>query len=77
MSSKFLSALLINSYIFLSDIKKKFNLKKGEEEQPLIKRVALHSSSIEFTDLEGETIKAEAPYPKDFEVLLKQLRKNA
>ncbi len=63
--------------IFLSDIKKKFNLKKDQEEQPLIKRVALHSRSIQFTDLNGKTINADAAYPKDFEVLVKQLRKNA
>ena len=63
--------------IFLSDIKRKFNLKKDQEEQPLIKRVALHSRSITFTDLDGNTINAEAEYPKDFEVLVKQLRKNA
>lgn len=63
--------------VFLSDIKRKFNLKKDQEEQPLIKRVALHSYSIEFKDLQEKTIVAEAPYPKDFEVLVKQLRKNA
>lgn len=63
--------------IFLSDIKRKFNLKKDAEERPLIKRVALHSYSIAFTDLDGQQISVEAPYPKDFEVLVKQLRKNA
>lgn len=63
--------------IYLSDIKRKYNLKKGEVEQPLIKRVALHAASIAFKDLEGDLIDVNAPYPKDYEVLVKQLRKNA
>ncbi len=66
--------------IFLSSVKKKFKMAKDEEEQPLIKRVALHAYSLSFKDLgeEGEEIvEIEAPYPKDFEVLVKQLRKNS
>jgi len=62
--------------IFLSQLKsKKFNLKKGTEELPLIKRVALHAHSLTFRLLNGEVIKVEAPYPKDFDVLVKQLDK--
>jgi 23S rRNA pseudouridine955/2504/2580 synthase len=61
--------------IYLSDIKRKFNLKKETEEQPLIKRVALHAHSLTFRLLNEEIIKIEAPYPKDFEVLVKQLDK--
>jgi 23S rRNA pseudouridine955/2504/2580 synthase len=61
--------------IYLSDIKRKFNLKKETEEQPLIKRVALHAHSLTFRLLNQEIIKIEAPYPKDFEVLVKQLDK--
>ena len=66
--------------IFLSSVKKKFKMAKYEEEQPLIKRVALHAFSLAFKDLgeEGDAIvEIEAPYPKDFEVLVKQLRKNS
>jgi 23S rRNA pseudouridine955/2504/2580 synthase len=61
--------------IYLSDLKRKFNLKKETEEQPLIKRVALHAHSLTFRLLDDEIIKIEAPYPKDFEVLVKQLDK--
>ena len=62
---------------FLSSIKKKYNLKNLTEELPLIQRVALHAFSLEFTDLDGQTIYVEAPYPKDFAVLIKQLEKYA
>jgi 23S rRNA pseudouridine955/2504/2580 synthase len=61
--------------IFLSSIKKRFNLKQDTEEQPLIKRVALHARSLRFSLLNGESIEVEAPYPKDFDVLVKQLEK--
>ena len=59
--------------IFLSDLKRKFNLKKDTEELPLIKRVALHSYSLTFNDLKGVQRIIEAPYPKDFHVLVKKL----
>jgi 23S rRNA pseudouridine955/2504/2580 synthase len=63
-------------YIYLSSIKRKFNLKKDTEELPLIQRVALHAFSLSFNLLNGERITVEAPYPKDFGVLVKQLEKN-
>jgi 23S rRNA pseudouridine955/2504/2580 synthase len=61
--------------IFLSSLKRKFNLKKETDEQPLIQRVALHAHSLSFALMNGEPVKIEAPYPKDFEVLVKQLNK--
>ena len=63
--------------VYLSDIKRKFNLKQGTEEQPLIHRVALHAYSLTFTLLNGEEQTFVAPYPKDFGVLVKQLEKFA
>lgn len=63
--------------VYLSQIKRKFNLKKDTEELPLIQRVALHAHSLTFTLLDGEKKLFEAPYPKDFDVLVKQLEKNA
>jgi 23S rRNA pseudouridine955/2504/2580 synthase len=63
--------------IYLSKIKRKFNLKKDTEEQPLIQRVALHAYSLTFDLLNGETTTFVAPYPKDFDTLVKQLEKNA
>ena len=61
---------------FLSHVKRKFNLKKETEEQPLMKRMALHAYSLQFADL-AENIQAiEAPYSKDMQVLVKQLEIN-
>jgi RluA family pseudouridine synthase len=60
--------------LYLSSLKRKFNLKQQTEEQPLIKRFALHSYAIGFKLMNGEPIKVEAPYPKDMAVLIKQLR---
>ncbi|SNS98907.1 23S rRNA pseudouridine955/2504/2580 synthase [Ekhidna lutea] len=60
---------------FLSELKRNFNYKKWEDEKPMINRVALHSFEVAFKDLDGEIIEGEAPYPKDFSVLLKLLRK--
>lgn len=62
--------------LYLSSIKPGFNLKKFTEEQPLIKRMALHAFSLEFADLKEETRKIEAPYPKDMQVIVKQLDMN-
>lgn len=61
---------------YLSSIKKRYNLKKDTEEQPLLNRVALHAYALEFDLIGGEKVKVEAPYPKDFSVLIKQLEKN-
>ncbi len=58
---------------FVSAIKRDFNLKKQSEEQPLMKRMALHAFSLEFEGLDGKMIRFEAPYPKDFEALVRQL----
>jgi len=61
---------------FVSSVKRGFNLKKEAEEAPLIKRMALHAFSLEFALLNHETVKIEAPYPKDFQALVKQLSEN-
>lgn len=60
---------------YLSQLKRKFNLKKDEEEQPIINRVALHAHTIEFKDINGNTARYEAEYPKDIAVLIKLLKK--
>lgn len=63
-------------YIYLSQLKRRgFNLKKETDELPLIKRVALHAHGIRFRLLNEEVLTVEAPYPKDFDVLVKQLDK--
>lgn len=62
--------------IFLSDIKRKFNIAKNTEEQALISRVALHARALNFSLMNGERQMVEAPYPKDMDALIKQLVKN-
>ncbi len=65
-------------HIFLSEIKRNYSLGKWKEEKPLIERVALHAHNVAFQNFdagEEDNITVEAPYPKDFEVLIKQLRK--
>jgi 23S rRNA pseudouridine955/2504/2580 synthase len=61
---------------FISSIKRKFNLKKQTEEQPLMKRMALHAFSLEFELINGEKKQVIAPYPKDFQALTRQLAEN-
>jgi 23S rRNA pseudouridine1911/1915/1917 synthase len=64
--------------LFLSHLKQDYHAKKGETEQPLIGRVALHAGSLAITHpLTQERITIRSPLPKDFEVSLKYLRKFA
>lgn len=62
--------------IFLSSFKKKFNLKQDAEEKPLLNRLALHASSLNFKDENGEEFSLEAPLPKDMYALVEQLKKS-
>jgi RluA family pseudouridine synthase len=62
---------------YLSSVKKGFNLKKFTDEQPLLKRMALHAYALEFENLAGRTEKIEAPYPKDIQALIRQLELNS
>ena len=61
---------------YISSVKRGFNLKKATEEEPLMKRQALHAFSLKFNTLEGKEVTIEAPYPKDFKALVKQLKDN-
>ncbi|HTJ49107.1 MAG TPA: RluA family pseudouridine synthase [Cyclobacteriaceae bacterium] len=61
---------------FLSSVKKGFNLKKFTDEQPLLKRMALHAFALEFQNLAGKMEKIIAPYPKDIQALIRQLELN-
>jgi 23S rRNA pseudouridine955/2504/2580 synthase len=61
--------------VFLSQLKHKYHLGKDQEELPIMKRFALHAHELTFkVDAEKEVI-ITAPYPKDFETLLKLLDK--
>jgi len=59
---------------YLSTLKRKFNLKEGDEEQPFIKRFALHAAQLTFAKMDDTELSVEAPYPKDFRVLVDTLR---
>ena len=61
--------------VFLSTIKKGYRLSKDEEEQPIMKRFALHAKHVVFKGLDEKDIEIEAPYPKDFATLIKLLDK--
>ncbi len=62
--------------LYLSSLKRKFNLKKDTDERPLIQRVALHAYSLSFFLMNEEALQVTAPYPKDLDVLIKQLDKS-
>jgi 23S rRNA pseudouridine955/2504/2580 synthase len=62
--------------IYLSELKKDYKLKQETDELPIMHRVALHAYSLSFKLMNGEAITVEAPYPKDFAVLVKLLEKN-
>ncbi len=65
------------SPILLSTIKKKFRLgKHTEEERPLMSRLALHAWQLQFKDQQGVEQVLEAPFPKDMQAVLSQLRKH-
>lgn len=61
--------------VFLSAIKRGYRIAKNEEEQPIMKRFALHAKEITFKGLDEQEIKVEAAYPKDFATLIKLLDK--
>ncbi|RFZ94558.1 RluA family pseudouridine synthase [Mucilaginibacter conchicola] len=61
--------------VFLSKLKRKYTLGKDQEEQPIMKRFALHAYEVTFKLPSGEETTIHAPYPKDFETLLKLLDK--
>lgn len=64
--------------IRLSSFKRGYRTGRGRAELPLIDRLTLHAESIEFPHpTRGETVRVEAPPPRDFETTLRQLRRHA
>ncbi|HEX7861531.1 MAG TPA: RluA family pseudouridine synthase [Verrucomicrobiae bacterium] len=64
--------------LLLSQLKRDYRESGGRREQPLIGRLALHAETLAVTHPTTKaTTKIEAPWPKDFEVALKYLRKFA
>lgn len=61
--------------VYLSQIKKRgFTLGRGQEEHPIMRRFALHARELRFA-INEKDYHFEAPYPKDFATLLRQLEK--
>jgi 23S rRNA pseudouridine955/2504/2580 synthase/23S rRNA pseudouridine1911/1915/1917 synthase len=61
--------------VFLSSIKKNYNLSKNElEERPLLNRLALHAFRLSFV-FDSRRFEFEAALPKDMSAVLQQLRK--
>lgn len=61
--------------VYLSKLKRKYQLGKDQEELPIMKRFALHAYEVTFKLMNDEEVTIHAPYPKDFETLLKLLNK--
>jgi 23S rRNA pseudouridine955/2504/2580 synthase/23S rRNA pseudouridine1911/1915/1917 synthase len=66
-----------SSGLLLSQFKRGYRPKQGEEERPLINRLTLHAEKLRFEALDGSRIEIIAPPPKDFRVALAQLAKYA
>ncbi len=64
--------------LLLSSLKPGFRLKPKQVENPLMSRVALHASELTVTHpVTGEPVTITCPWPKDFSVAVKYLRKYA
>lgn len=62
--------------VYLSSIKRNFKLAMHKEsETPLLHRLTLHATELEFEMASGEKIAAQAPLPKDMKAMLNQCRK--
>lgn len=62
--------------VFLSSFKRNYHLGKDVlEEKPLLKRLALHASSLSFAGPNGKAYLIESSLPKDMNALIQQLRK--
>jgi 23S rRNA pseudouridine1911/1915/1917 synthase len=62
--------------VFISQLKSRYKLSKdAEEERPLLNRLALHASRLNFKGIKGEDYNLEAPLPKDLRAVLQQLNK--
>ena len=59
----------------LSEIKRNYRPKRGGAESPLIERLTLHAEKLRFPRADGSPQDVQAPLPKDFTRVLKQLAK--
>ena len=63
--------------IMLSEFKRDYRPARGESERPLIARLTLHAERLAFVAPDGQNVKVIAELPKDFRVVLNQLRRHA
>ena len=64
--------------LLLSSLKTGYRLKPGRSEKPLMSRPALHAEKLVIRRPEGAgSVEIEAPWPKDFSVSVKYLRRFA
>ena len=62
--------------LFLSQIKRGYRPKPGRPEKPLLDRLSLHAQSVKLPRFgSAEELEIVAPYPKDFDQTLRQLRR--
>jgi 23S rRNA pseudouridine1911/1915/1917 synthase len=62
--------------LLLSALKPSYRPKVGEDERPLMARLTLHAQRLELVHpAHGEPLKWEAPLPKDFAAVLRNLRR--
>ena len=66
-----------SEFFYLSELKgRKYNLKKNEEEKPLIHRQLLHAKKMAFIHpVSSKRVEFEARLPKDMKAMLNQLEK--
>ena len=62
--------------LFLSAIKTNYKFSKNKKENPLMGRLALHAAGIHFEIKNGGKMNLRAPYPKDLQAAIQQLKKN-
>lgn len=64
------------SEFLLSAIKRRYNLKKETQEQPVIARLTLHAHELQFVHpTSNKPMQFLSPYPRDFHAAIKVLRK--
>lgn len=61
--------------LFLSNIKRHYNLRRDSRERPLMSRPALHARSLGFQTIQGKLVEFKAEYTKDYRATLNQLEK--
>ena len=61
--------------LYLSQIKRGYRPKRGEDERPLIARLTLHAERLVFDDPAGRRVEVVAALPKDFRAAVNQLGK--